>query len=99
MARGGKAVGKPRPCCGKCRLTGLLRMEAGWECITCGVPWDGSEVSADHLPAALERQIAQGWVSRQEAFQAFLRMDDLAQAAADGDITFEQGDQLVALSA
>jgi hypothetical protein len=63
------------------------------------VPWDGSEVSADRLPAILEQQIVNGYCTRQQAFEAFLRMDELAEAAAHEEITVEQGAELVELDA
>jgi len=77
-------------------MTALVpKEEGGWECLLCREPWDGSEVSADRLPAELEQQIAGGYCTRQQAFEAFLRMDDLAEAAADEEITVEQGAELV----
>lgn len=80
-------------------MTGLIRTESGWECLTCDLPWDGSGVSENQLPAVLEEQIAAGYCSRRQAFEAFLRMDDLAEAAAEGEITYEQGQELVELDA
>lgn len=80
-------------------MTGILRTATGWECLLCRVPWDGSVVSEVRLPAALERQIAAGCCSRRRAFEAFLRMNDLADAMAAKEITFKQGIELVALDA
>jgi hypothetical protein len=96
------ATAKPwRPCCGVCRLTGLIRARtgSGWECINCRLPWDGSEVCRDKLPELLEAAIALGDCTRDEAFEGFLRMDDLAEAAAHEEITEEQGAELVVLDA
>lgn len=104
MATGGSAgAGKGgrkarRPCCGACRMTVIVAGEDdATVCLECEVPWDGSEVSEDHLPAELEQQIAAGYCTRQQAFEAFLRMDDLAEAAAHEEITVEQGAELVTL--
>jgi hypothetical protein len=80
-------------------MTSIVRTEDGWECLTCELPWDGSEVNAEQLPAVLERQIAAGCCTRRQAFEAFLRMDDLAEAAAHEEITVAQGAELVELDA
>jgi len=64
-------------------------------CFECGAVWDGSEVSPDKLPAILEDEIVAGRCTREQAYTAFLRMDDLAEAAAKGEITEEQGAELV----
>jgi hypothetical protein len=47
----------------------------------------------------LEQQIAAGCCTRRQAFEAFLRMDDLADATAAQEITVEQGAELVELDA
>ena len=93
-APGGKAW---RPCCGTCRFTTLSQPvpDADIACIHCGAIWDGSEVSRDKLPAIIEEQIAAGFCTRDQAYVSFLVLDDLAGAAAKGEITFGQGAELV----
>jgi hypothetical protein len=96
------ATAKPwRPCCGVCRMTTLARPEPGADivCLECGALWDGSEVSRDKLPVILEQAIAAGLCTRDDAFEGFLRLDDLAEAAASEEITVEQGAELVVLDA
>jgi hypothetical protein len=90
-----------RPCCGVCRMTTLSRPapDADVVCLECGAVWDGSEVSRDKLPPILEQAIAAGLCTRDDAFDGFLRLDDLAEAAAREEITFEQGHELVVLDA
>lgn len=91
--RGGQAW---RPCCGVCRMTTLARPapDEATVCQSCGAAWDGSEVSADKLPALLEQAIAAGDCTRAEAFAAFIELDELADATVAGDITFAQGLEL-----
>lgn len=100
MASGGSVAARAsRPCCGTCRYTGLARTKTGWECRRCGrLPWDGSEVSEDQLPAVLEQLIARGLCTRRQAFEGFLRIADLAQAAVDREITDEQALAIVDLN-
>lgn len=63
-------------------------------CSSCGAPWDGSEVTPSKLPRLLEEAIAAGDCTREDAYAAFLRLDDLANATVAGDITQEQGSEL-----
>jgi hypothetical protein len=90
-----------RPCCGQCRMTALSKPEPDTDivCQACGAPWDGSEVSPDKLPALMEQAIADGELTREQAFAAFLELDELADATVAGDITPEQGMELVERSA
>jgi hypothetical protein len=76
-------------------MTGLERTADGWRCPGCGAPWDGSEVRPDKLPAILEQLIAAGSCTRDEAYRAFIELDELADATVQRDITVEQGMSLV----
>lgn len=71
----------------------------GWECQACKIPWDGSYVDRNQLPELLEQGIAAGVLTRERAFESFLRLDELAEFAAKGEITFGQGAELVAVDA
>jgi hypothetical protein len=71
----------------------------GWRCDSCKIPWDGSYVDRNQLPELMEQTIAAGVCTRAEAFETFLRLDDLAEAAAKTEITVGQGAELVALDA
>jgi hypothetical protein len=97
----GRAHKPCRPCCGVCRMTTLTRPKPDEDivCESCGAVWDGSEVTRDKLPAILEQAILDGDCSRDDAFAAFLELDELADATVAGDITEEQGLELVERSA
>jgi hypothetical protein len=78
-------------------MTGLIQPapDTPIVCQLCGALWDGSEVSPERLPAPIEEMIAEGGVTRADAYRAFLELDELADATVAGDITEAEGRSIV----